>query len=248
MPAPAIAQAITAALAIIFVSGDLFNLYVALELLTFAAVPIACVDGRAETFAAALRYLLFALFGSIFYLLGTTLLYRAFGTLDIALLAERMRPLPAVTAAAALMTAGLLAKTALFLLHLWLPAHANAPAPASAVLSGLVVKGSFFLMVRLWFSVLFALPAVGFDAVLGALGSAAVVFGSVLALRQPRLKLLIAYSTIARIGYLFLIFPLASAARVVRWLDRRPHAGARPRLRQGRDVPRRRPHLRSARA
>ena len=204
-------QAISAALAIIFVSGDLFNLYVALELLTFAAVPLACVEGRTETFAAALRYLLFALFGSIFYLLGAALLYGAFGTLDIALLAERMRPLPAVAAAAALMTAGLLAKTALFPLHLWLPpAHANAPAPASAVLSGLVVKGSFFLTVRLWFDVLPALPAIGFDAILGALGSAAVVFGSVLALRQPRLKLLIAYSTIAQIGYLFLIFPLGS--------------------------------------
>ena len=204
-------QGISAALAIIFVSGDLFNLYVALELLTFAAVPLACVEGRAETFAAALRYLLFALFGSIFYLLGAALLYGALGTLDIALLAERMRPLPAVTAAAALMTAGLLAKTALFPLHLWLPpAHANAPAPASAVLSGLVVKGSFFLTVRLWFYVLPALPAVGFDAILGALGSTAVVFGSVLALMQPRLKLLIAYSTIAQIGYLFLIFPLGS--------------------------------------
>lgn len=206
-------QAISGALAIVFVSGDLFNLYVALELLTFAAVPLACVEGRAETYVAALRYLLFALFGSIFYLLGAALLYGAFGTLDIALLAERMRPLPAVTAAAALMTVGLLAKTALFPLHIWLPpAHANAPAPASAVLSGLVVKGSFFLTVRLWFYVLPGLPAVGFDAVLGGLGSAAVVFGSVMALRQPRLKLLIAYSTIAQIGYLFLIFPLASGA------------------------------------
>jgi formate hydrogenlyase subunit 3/multisubunit Na+/H+ antiporter MnhD subunit len=204
-------QAISGALALIFVSGDLFNLYVALELLTFAAVPLACVEGKAETIAAALRYLLFALFGSVFYLLGAALLYGAFGTLDIALLAERMRPLPAVTAAAALMTTGLLAKTALFPLHLWLPpAHANAPAPASAVLSGLVVKGAFFLTVRLWFDVFPALPAAAPTAILGALGSAAVLFGSVLALRQPRLKLLIAYSTVAQIGYLFLIFPLAS--------------------------------------
>ncbi len=208
-------QAISAALAIIFVSGDLFNLYVALELLTFAAVPLACVDGRAETYSAALRYLLFALFGSIFYLLGAALLYGAFGTLDIQLLSERIRPMAAVTTAAALMTAGLLAKTALFPLHLWLPpAHANAPAPASAVLSGLVVKGSFFLVVRLWFFVLPALPAIGFDAILGALGSAAVVFGSVMALRQSRLKLLIAYSTIAQIGYLFLIFPLGAGGHL----------------------------------
>ena len=99
--------AMASALNLLFTSTDLFNLYVALELLTFAAVPLACVDGRAETYAAALRYLLFALFGSIFYLLGAALLYGAFGTLDIRLLAERIRPMPAVTTAAALMTAGM---------------------------------------------------------------------------------------------------------------------------------------------
>ena len=76
-------QAIWAALTILFVGGDLFNLYVALELLTFAAVPLVCIDGRPETLAAALRYLLFALFGSISYLLGVALFYGAYGTLDI---------------------------------------------------------------------------------------------------------------------------------------------------------------------
>jgi formate hydrogenlyase subunit 3/multisubunit Na+/H+ antiporter MnhD subunit len=159
--------------------------------------------------AAALRYLLFALFGSVFYLLGVALLYGAYGTLDIALLAPLIRPEPAVWLAAGLMTAGLLAKTALFPLHLWLPpAHANAPAAASAVLSGLVVKGSFFLVVRLWFDVLVGLPGVIPGTILATLGSAAILFGSVLALRQARLKLLIAYSTVAQIGYLFIMFPL----------------------------------------
>jgi len=206
-------QAIWAALTILFVGGDLFNLYVALELLTFAAVPLVCLGGKPETLVAALRYLLFALFGSVFYLLGAALLYGAYGTLDIVLLAERVRPMPAVWLAAAVMTAGLLAKTALFPLHLWLPpAHAGAPPAASAVLSGLVVKGSFFLTVRLWFYVLPALPGGAAEAALGTLGSAAILFGSVLALSQPRLKLLIAYSTLAQIGYLFLIFPLASGA------------------------------------
>ncbi len=206
-------QAIWAALTILFVGGDLFNLYVALELLTFAAVPLVCLGGKPETLVAALRYLLFALFGSVFYLLGAALLYGAYGTLDIVLLAERVRPMPAVWLAAGVMTAGLLAKTALFPLHLWLPpAHAGAPPAASAVLSGLVVKGSFFLTVRLWFYVLPALPGGAAEAALGTLGSAAILFGSVLALRQPRLKLLIAYSTLAQIGYLFLIFPLASGA------------------------------------
>jgi len=204
-------QAIQAALGLIFLGGDLFNLYVALELLTFAAVPLVSLDGRPETLAAALRYLMFALFGALFYLLGVALLYGAYGTLDIVLLARQIRPEPAVWLAAGLMTAGLLAKTALFPLHLWLPpAHANAPAPASAVLSGLVVKGSFFLLVRLWFDVLPALPVAVPGAILATLGSAAILGGSVLALRQERLKLLIAYSTVAQIGYLFLMFPLAA--------------------------------------
>jgi formate hydrogenlyase subunit 3/multisubunit Na+/H+ antiporter MnhD subunit len=206
-------QAIWAALNLIFLGGDLFNLYVALELLTFAAVPLVCIDGRPETLAAALRYLLFALFGSISYLLGVALLYGGYGTLDIALLAQKVEATPLVWTAATLMTVGLLAKTALFPLHLWLPpAHANAPAAASAVLSGLVVKGSFFLALRLWFYVLPALPTAPPSAALGALGAMAVIVGSVLALRQARLKLLIAYSTVAQIGYLFLVFPLAAGA------------------------------------
>jgi formate hydrogenlyase subunit 3/multisubunit Na+/H+ antiporter MnhD subunit len=110
----------------------------------------------------------------------------------------------------ALMTAGLLAKTALVPLHLWLPpAHAGAPAAASAVLSALVVKGSFFLLVRLWFDVMPGIPGAAGTQILGALGAAAILFDNVLALRQRRLKLLVAYSTVAQIGYLFLMFPLA---------------------------------------
>jgi multicomponent Na+:H+ antiporter subunit D len=202
-------QGLQAALSLLFLGGDLFNLYVGLELLTFAAVPLVALDGRPETVAAALRYLLFALFGSVLYLLGVALIYGAYGTLDVALLASCIRAEPGVWLAAGLMTAGLLAKTALFPLHLWLPpAHANAPAAASAVLSGLVVKGSFFLVVRLWFDVLAQLPTLIPGAILAALGSAAILFGSALALRQERLKLLVAYSTVAQIGYLFLMFPL----------------------------------------
>jgi formate hydrogenlyase subunit 3/multisubunit Na+/H+ antiporter MnhD subunit len=198
------------ALNTVFLGGDLFTLYVALELLTFAAVPLVSLDGRAETLRAALRYLLFALLGSILYLVGTALLYGAWGTLDIVLLSRLVGAQPATIVAAALMTVGLLAKTALFPLHLWLPpAHAGAPAPASAVLSALVVKGSFFIAVRLWFDVMPAMPGPTAAQLLAGLGAAAILFGSVMALRQARLKLMIAYSTLAQIGYLFLMFPLA---------------------------------------
>lgn len=199
------------ALNAVLLGDDLFNLFVALELLTFSAVPLVCLDGSAETLTAALRYLLFALLGSMLYLLGTVLLYGAYGTLDIVLLSERIRAEPAAWTAITLMTVGLLAKTALFPLHLWLPpAHAGAPAPASAVLSALVVKGSFILVVRLWFGVMPGVPSHAAAQLLAALGAAAIVFGSVLALRQARLKMLIAYSTVAQLGYLFLMFPLAA--------------------------------------
>ena len=147
--------AVWGSLNLVFVSGDLFTLYVALELLTFAGVPLVCLDGSGETLRAALRYMLFALFGSLLYLLGAVLLYGGYGTLDIPLLAAAVQPEPIAWTVLALMTVGLLAKTALFPLHIWLPpAHGGAPAAASAMLSALVIKGSWFLVLRLWLDVM----------------------------------------------------------------------------------------------
>jgi multicomponent Na+:H+ antiporter subunit D len=212
--------AVWGALNTVFLSGDLFTFYVSLELLVFVAVPLVALDGRAETLQAALRYLLFALLGSVLYLAGTGLLYGAYGTLDIGLLSGRIRAEPVTAVAVTLMTVGLMAKTALFPLYLWLPAaHAGAPAAASAVLSALVVKGSFFIIVRLWFFVMPGLAGVAAPQLFGALGAGAIVFGSLLALRQERLKLLVAYSTVAQLGYLFLVFPLALDAEAGRLID-----------------------------
>jgi len=200
-----------AALNAVFIGQDLFNLYVAIELLTFTAVPLVCLKGSAETLQAALRYLLFALLGSVLYLLGAALLYGAYGTLDIGQLAAAMRETaePAAIAAVVLMTAGLLAKTALVPLHLWLPpAHAGAPAAASAILSALVVKGSFYLIFRLWIDLMPVVYTQQIAQGLAILGALAILLGGIMAIRQARLKMLIAYSTLAQLGYLFLIFPL----------------------------------------
>jgi len=201
----------------VFLGQDLFSLYVALELVSFSAVPLVCLSGRPETLAAALRYLLFALFGAVLFVLAAALFYGTYGTLDIGLLARHLAgadPVPlAVLAAAVLMTLGLLAKTALFPLQVWLPpAHAGAPAAGSAVLSALVVKASFFVILRLWFDCLPVGVTQPAAPVLAGLGVAAILFGGVQALRQVRLKMLVAYSTVAQIGYLFLVFPLALGA------------------------------------
>lgn len=198
-----------AALNAVFVSRDLFNLYVGIELLTLAAVALVAIGGRPAMLEAAMRYLVYALAGSLLYLLGVVLAYAAHGTLDLDLLAAR-EAAPGDGLALALMTAGLLAKTALFPFHVWLPpAHAGAPAPASAMLSALVPKASFVILIRLWFEALPDRAAPGALILLAGLGAAAVIWGGLRALGQPRLKLIVAYSTVAQLGYLFLVFPLA---------------------------------------
>ncbi len=201
-----------AALNALFLSTDIFNLYVTLELMGLAAVALVALADGGAALAAAMRYLLVSLTGSLCYLLGVALLYHGTGTLDMDLLALRVAPTPPAWAATGLMTTGLLLKTALFPLHFWLPpAHAGAPAPVSGLLSALVVKASFYILVRLWLQVFpVATPAPGL--LLGLLGTAAVFWGGLQALRQTRLKLLVAYSTVMQIGYLFLAFPLAGIA------------------------------------
>jgi multicomponent Na+:H+ antiporter subunit D len=202
-----------AALNALFLSGDVFNIYVTLELLTLPAIALIVLAGDRQALLASMRYLLAAFLGSIAYLLGVAFLYAEHDTLDIALLGERVEATPAAWMALALITAGLLLKAALFPLHFWLPrAHASAPAPVSAALSALVVKASFYLLLRFWLQVFPEALTPPVYQLVGALGAGAVIWGSVQALRQRHLKPLIAYSTIAQIGYLLLVFPLVTAA------------------------------------
>ncbi len=196
----------------LFLSADVFNLYITLELSGLAAVALTALAGNGEALGGAMRYLLAALLGSLAYLFGVALLYHAFGTVDIATLTGRIEPMPAVWMALGLMSAGLMLKTALFPLHFWLPpAHASAPSPVSAVLSALVIKASFYVLIRLWLTLFGPFVSGAAATLAGLLGAAAVLWGSVEALRQTRLKLLVAYSTVAQIGYLFLVFPVAVA-------------------------------------
>lgn len=196
----------------LLLSGDLFNLYVTLELLGLSAVALAALGGKPAAVRAALRYLLAGLLGSMMFLAGVSLVYAGYGTLDLLALAHAVEPGPVAWAALALMSAGVLLKTALFPLHFWLPpAHASAPAPVSAVLSALVVKAAFYLVLRLWLDVFADLVTPAAARLLGILGAAAILWGSWRALRAERLKLLAAYSTVAQLGYLFLFFPVLQA-------------------------------------
>jgi len=198
-----------AALNALLLSGDVFNLYVTLELVGLSAVALGALGGRREAIIAALRYLTIGLLGSMAFLAGVVVLYAAYGTLDMASLAVVIEDRPATWVALMLMTLGLLVKSALFPMHFWLPpAHANAPAPVSAALSALVVKVAFYLVLRLWLDVFSVALNPATAWLMGLLGAAAVLWGSYQALMAARLKLLAAYSTVAQLGYLFLFLPL----------------------------------------
>lgn len=204
-----------ASLNALFVAADVFNLYVALELASLSAVALVALADRHAAIAASLKYLLASMAASLAYLLGVALLYHATGVLDLALLAAAPPRGAPAGVALGLMTAGLVIKGALFPVHFWLPAaHAEAPTPVSALLSGLVVKAPFFVLLRLWLGPFAAAPVAVRD-LLGALAAAAIVWGSLQALRQERLKLSVAYSTVAQIGLLYLVFPLLPAGTAV---------------------------------
>ena len=203
-----------AALNGIWLSGDLFNLYVGIELLGLAAVGLVALAGQAEALAAAMRYLLAALLGSLAYLIGVALIYASLGSLalpDLAIASFDGNGRVTIAVALTLMTIGLMLKTALFPLHAWLPpAHGGALSPVSALLSALVIKASFFILLRLWLALSPDAVPLALAWLLGVLGAGAVFWGGWMAWRQTRLKQLVAYSTVAQIGYLFLFFPLAT--------------------------------------
>jgi len=197
------------ALHAIFLTNDIFNWYVSLELSVLASVALITLSNHSAALTSGMRYLLLALCSSLLYLTGVALLYGEYGSLDLTGLAAVIEPTYLTRTAMALMTIGLMAKAALFPIHFWLPtAHASAPTPVSAVLSALVVKGGFYILLRMMTELWPPEMTITLAQGLGALGAAAILWGSYQAIRQQRLKLLIAYSTIAQIGYLFLMFPI----------------------------------------
>jgi multicomponent Na+:H+ antiporter subunit D len=197
----------------LFVSGDAFNIYVCLEIIGLSAAALVALQSTRASLEAALRYLLVGLLGSLFYLMAIAILYRSHGTLDLAQIAASSGNGLPDQVAMILITIGLLLKIALFPLHFWLPqAHANAPTPVSAILSALVVKASLYVLIKFWFEVLSGSTTFGASQVLGVLGGIAIVYGSWKAFRAKQLKVLIAYSTVAQLGYIFLLFPLSEHA------------------------------------
>lgn len=193
----------------LFLTLDLFNIYVTLELISIAGTGLILIAGTTGAIRAAFQYQMQALIAGLIFLLGAGLIYNALGTLDLQLITARLTPAPLLLTGLGLMISGLLIKAALFPVHFWLPpAHADAPAPVSAVLSGLVVTVAYITVFRLWFAGFHTIAPTAVPRLMGLLGAAGIVWGGLLALRQTRLKRVLAYSTVSQIGYLFLVFSL----------------------------------------
>lgn len=206
----------------IWLSADLFSAYIGLELLTFTAVSLIIVNGTSKSLAAGLRYLYTGLLSSLCVLLGVALLYSVYGTLSYAALSAQLNNDWTTQTALLFITLGLLVKTAIVPFHRWLPpAHGVALAPVSALHAALVAKTSFYIMARLWLDTGAGLMPMGVAQGLGLLGAVSIFYGGYQALQQRDIKMLVAYSTIAQLGYLLLVFPLSTgtgtAAATLAW-------------------------------
>lgn len=199
------------------ITGDAFNVFVFLEIASLSTYTLISVGRDRRALTAAYQYLIMGTIGATFILIGIGYLYVMTGTLNMRDLAER---LPAVAdtrtvrVAFAFLTVGLGLKIALFPLHLWLPnAYAYGPSIVIALLSATATKVALYVLLRMFFTIFgptFSFDTMELDRVLLPLALLGIVTASVVAVFQSNVKRLLAYSSLAQIGYLLLGVSLVS--------------------------------------
>jgi multicomponent Na+:H+ antiporter subunit D len=198
-------------------TGDFFNLFVFLEISSLSVYGLIAMGERGSAFAA-FRYLLLGTIGASFYLLGLAFLYMVSGSLNMADLREIIPLLNDSTVLViglTLMVTGVGIKMAVFPLHGWLPdAYTLASSSTSALVAAIGTKVSAYVMIRILFFVFgadYITETFPLASVLGWLGAAGIIYGSILAIAQKELKSMLAYSSIAQIGYITLGISMANA-------------------------------------
>jgi len=196
----------------VVLTGDLFNLFVFMEIALIAAFALVAYGGRAEEYEAAFKYAVMGSVSSTLILLGIAVTYSSTSTLTMALIAERLPALntKVVYWIGGLFMAGFGLKAAAMPFHAWLPdAHSSAPAPISSMLSGVLIKAlGIYVLIRIFFNVLGA-PEF-FMRIFMVLGSVSIIIGVFLAIGQWDMKRLLAYHSISQIGYILLGLGLAT--------------------------------------
>ena len=203
----------------IAVTGDAFNLFVFLEISSLSSYVLIGLGSDRRALTAAFRYLVMGTIGATFYLIGVGLMYMMTGTLNIADLATLIPAIAdtrTIQAALAFLTVGLGLKLALFPLHLWLPnAYTYAPSVVTVFLAATATKVAVYALIRILFTVfgdVQVLEALPFRSVLMGLAVLAMFVGSTVAIFQDNVKRMLAYSSIAQIGYIILGVSFATVA------------------------------------
>lgn len=205
-------------------TNDLFTGYVFIEINTIAGCGLIMVRQTGKSIVTAVRYMVISLLGSGLFLIGVTMLYSITGHLlmsnikdTIAELAKSGQYTNQLTIIIGLMTVGLAIKSGLFPFHMWIPdAYGQSTVVSSCLLSSVVSKGYIFLLIKIYFR------TIGYDIIKDSkvlevvflFGIAGMIIGSIMALREKSLRRMIAYSSIAQIGYVYMGIGMGSVAGV----------------------------------
>ncbi len=199
------------------ITGDAFNVFVFLEISSLSSYVLISLGRDRRALTASYQYLIMGTIGATFILIGIGLLYVMTGTLNMMDLAARI---PAVSgtrtirAAFAFLTVGACLKLALFPLHLWLPnAYAYAPSPVTAFLAATATKVAIYVLLRFFFTIFgaeFSFNTMQLDRILLPLALIGIFSASVVAIFQNNIKRMLAYSSVAQIGYMILGVSLVS--------------------------------------
>lgn len=211
-------------LALIY-TNDLFTAYVFVEINTISACGLIMIRQNGRTIEAATRYMIMSLLGSGLFLLGVCFLYDLTGHLLMSNIQESVRVLHEsgkyhvpLLVTISLMSVGLAIKSALYPFHAWLPdAYGYSTLSSAAILSSLVSKGYIFLLIKIFYRV------IGFDIirdskvinVLFIFGIVGMIMGSVDAIQESNVRRMIAYSSVAQIGYIYMGLGLGTTAGVL---------------------------------
>ena len=210
-------------LLVLIYTNDIFTAYVFVEINTIASCALVMLRYRpGRTLAATTKYMVMSLLGSGLFLLAICILYNITGHLLMEPMGKEIQRLFAegkytypMAIAVALFGVSLSIKSALFPFHTWLPdAHGSATATSSAVLSGLVLKGYILMLIKIFYRVI-GLNIIRNERITDILflfGVCAMIIGSLRALQQTDLKRLLAYSSVAQVGYIFLGIGLGTEA------------------------------------
>lgn len=190
---------------------DVFNGFILLEISTLTACGIIVIKDKRENIKAAIKYLILSSLGSGLVLMGIALIYSITGHLSMFYIHEVLSQSvhgneDLIRISLILFTVGIGIKGAMFPLHIWLPdAHSSAPSPSSAILSGIVIKAPIIFLIKVYYlcygpDILQASQVLNLLLIFGSLG---MIMGSLFARSQKEMKRMIAYSSVAQMGYIF---------------------------------------------